>query len=205
MSSIKITTEVSTSLPTRFGYFNLLCFTVTNDSCEHVALIAGEVKNKRDVLVRIHSECLTGDVFGSLRCDCGEQLQYSLHSIAHLGVGVFIYLRQEGRGIGLLDKVRSYSLQEQGFDTVDANLLLGHQPDERNYHAASCLLKALEIKSIVLLTNNPSKIDGLKKDGILISSVQPLQPTINEHNAFYIKTKVARMGHNIDISEEEVT
>jgi 3,4-dihydroxy 2-butanone 4-phosphate synthase/GTP cyclohydrolase II len=168
----------------------------------------GEVSGKRDILVRVHSECYTGDVLGSLRCDCGEQLQSAMQSIALAGEGVMIYLRQEGRGIGLLDKLRAYNLQDQGLDTVDANLALGHQADERDYTIAACILNDLGVKSVRLLTNNPLKIEDLLQEGIPISQRVPLEATVTTDNADYLFTKAQRMHHMLnleDIPENSLT
>ncbi|MGZ4955260.1 MAG: GTP cyclohydrolase II, partial [Methylobacter sp.] len=154
-----------TRIPTAYGDFQLCYYTNTLDNKEHLAFYMGTV-TEEDVLVRIHSECFTGDVLGSRRCDCGEQLDRSLQFIANHGAGVLIYLRQEGRGIGLLQKLRAYNLQDQGYDTVDANLLLGHGADERDYALAARILDDLGVKSVLLMTNNPAKISALKSEGI---------------------------------------
>ena len=158
---------VQTPIPTAHGVFTLHYFSNTLDNKEHIALVMGEVALHEDVPVRIHSECFTGDVLGSKRCDCGEQLDLALQMIAQRGVGVLIYLRQEGRGIGLLKKLQAYNLQDQGMDTVDANLHLGYQADEREYSIAALILDALKIKSIELITNNPEKITALNRLGVL--------------------------------------
>ena len=152
-----------------------------------------------DVLARVHSECFTGDVFGSMRCDCGTQLNLSIQRMAAEGRGVVLYLRQEGRGIGLLEKMKAYNLQDVGYDTVDANLLLGHDADQRDYEVAALILKDIGVKSVRVLTNNPSKIDGLKKFGIEVSSREALQPRITVENKDYIETKASRLGHLLDL------
>lgn len=182
-------------LPTKFGDYKLYYY--GNTKKEHLALVMGDVQGKDNVLVRVHSECLTGDIFGSLRCDCGEQLEHSLQLIAAEGQGILIYLRQEGRGIGLLEKLKAYKLQEQGYDTVDANLMLGHQADERQYHIAVDILRDMGIKSVKLLTNNPMKVKALQEAGIIVKQITALQPTVNENNKFYLQTKKERMGHTI--------
>lgn len=197
--SISVKNVVSTPIPTNFGEFILSLFTNTQDDKEHLAFIKGEVGNQENVLVRVHSECFTGDVLGSQRCDCGEQLETSLELIANEGTGAIIYMRQEGRGIGLEDKLRAYNLQDQGYDTVDANLLLGHQADNRNYSITAEILKSLSIKSIRLLTNNPAKIESLKKLGIQVNARIKLAPTINPDNISYIRTKIQRMHHILDL------
>lgn len=182
-------------IPTDQGEFKLCLFENNKDTKEHLALIMGEVEGKEKVLVRVHSECLTGDVLGSNRCDCGEQLQHSMHIIAETGIGVLLYLRQEGRGIGLLDKLRAYNLQDQGYDTVEANLALGHQADEREYDIAAAILKNLNIRSIQMLTNNPDKIKALTRLGINVAERVSLETTVTSENARYLLTKVQRMNH----------
>lgn len=195
MKALKIVKKVSSRIPTDEAEFMLHLYHTNMDSKEHLALILGDVKNRPDVLVRVHSECFTGDVLGSQRCDCGEQLRCAKMKIAKEGSGVLIYLRQEGRGIGLLDKLRAYNLQDKGYDTVDANLLLGHQADERDYAVAALIIKNLGLKSIRLLTNNPQKIDSLRQLKVDVRQRVPVEPTINDENASYINTKVQRMNH----------
>jgi GTP cyclohydrolase II len=160
------------------------------------------VQGKDDILVRVHSECYTGDVLGSLRCDCGEQLHNALLAIESAGNGVMVYLRQEGRGIGLLDKLRAYNLQDQGLDTVDANLALGHKADERDYTIAACILNDLGVKSVQLLTNNPLKIENLRKFGIQVNLRLPLEGVITTDNAGYLFTKAMRMNHMLNLDEQ---
>jgi GTP cyclohydrolase II len=186
-------------VPTDLGEYKLCLYTTNQDDKEHLAVVMGDVQEQSDVLVRVHSECFTGDVLGSRRCDCGEQLQRSLQMIAAAGAGVVIYLRQEGRGIGLLDKLRAYNLQDQGYDTVDANLALGHQADEREYSVAAHILDDLGVRSIRLLTNNPVKIQRLRELGVPVSERVPLQSTVNADNAQYLFTKALRMNHLLDM------
>jgi GTP cyclohydrolase II len=186
-------------IPTALGEFQLCLYVNTHDEKEHLALVMGEVAGQPGVLARLHSECFTGDVLGSRRCDCGEQLQLAMQMIAAGGCGVIVYLRQEGRGIGLLSKLRAYNLQDEGYDTVDANLALGHQADERDYTAAAGILLDLGIASLRLMTNNPSKIAHLQRLGIQVDERIPLVTTIHADNAGYLLTKAQRMDHIIDI------
>ena len=179
----------SAHLPTHFGNFWIIAF-----PGDHVALIKGKVRGGKGVLVRIHSECLTGDVFGSLKCDCRKQLEEALQHIAEKKCGILLYLRQEGRGIGLFNKIRAYHLQEKGFDTVEANKLLGFDGDARDYKIAVRMLKSLGVSSIKLMTNNPEKIDSLKKNGISVERV-PLLTKPNNHNKEYLDTKKRKLGH----------
>ncbi len=191
--------RVQSRIPTDEGEFRLYLYTNNRDEKEHLALVMGQVAGKSDVKARIHSECYTGDVLGSLRCDCGEQLRCAMHAIALAGEGVVIYLRQEGRGIGLLDKLRAYNLQDQGLDTVDANIALGHQADEREYTIAACILNDLGVKSVHLMTNNPLKIKNLLQAGILVSQRVPIETTITADNADYLFTKAQRMQHMLNL------
>jgi GTP cyclohydrolase II len=191
---------VSARIPTSEGEFQLCLFTTNQDDKDHLALIMGEVSGKSNVLVRIHSECFTGDVLGSRRCDCGEQLASSMAMIAQEEQGILIYLRQEGRGIGLLEKLRAYNLQDEGYDTVDANLLLGHQADERDYSVAARILHDLGIQSVRLITNNPLKIQDLQKLKIQVSERVPILPTVNGDNAEYLITKERRMNHLLNLN-----
>ena len=186
---------VQTPIPTQHGEFILHYYSNTIDDKEHIALVKGEVAGQEHVPVRIHSECFTGDVLGSRRCDCGEQLDMAMQLIEKAGRGVLIYLRQEGRGIGLLKKLQAYNLQDQGMDTVDANLHLGYQADEREYSIAALILENLEVKSIELITNNPKKIDGLKKLGIQVVNRIPIEIAANDDNLDYLKTKASKMAH----------
>lgn len=186
-------------IPTADGEFTLSLYENSEDNKDHLALVYGEVASQEQVLVRVHSECFTGDVLGSLRCDCGEQLDASMRRVAEEGHGLIVYLRQEGRGIGLLNKLRAYNLQDEGYDTVEANRMLGHGADERDYTIAARILKDLGVLSVRLLTNNPDKIENLDDHGIEIVEREPLQPHVNRHNAEYLQTKVNRMRHLLDL------
>ncbi|MEA2346406.1 MAG: 3,4-dihydroxy 2-butanone 4-phosphate synthase / cyclohydrolase [Thermoleophilaceae bacterium] len=186
---------VETTLPTAFGDFNAVGFRSLVDDKHHVAMVKGEVAGHEDVLVRVHSECLTGDVFHSLRCDCGQQLEDALMKIEAEGRGVLLYLAQEGRGIGLLNKLRAYKLQEGGLDTVDANLELGLPADLRDYGIGAQILVDLGLSSIRILTNNPKKIVGLEGYGLKVTDQIPIQHEPNEHNLEYLRAKAQRMGH----------
>jgi 3,4-dihydroxy 2-butanone 4-phosphate synthase / GTP cyclohydrolase II len=188
---------VSTSLPTGFGDFTAVGYRALVDDKHHVALVKGDVEGKEDVLVRVHSECLTGDVFHSLRCDCGEQLESALAMIEREGEGVLLYLAQEGRGIGLLNKLRAYKLQEDGLDTVDANLKLGLPADLRDYGIGAQILVDLGLTSIRILTNNPKKIRGLEGYGLRVTDQLPIEHMPNPHNESYLRTKAERMGHTL--------
>lgn len=186
---------MQTRLPTRHGEFVLHYFNNPIDDKEHIALVRGDVAGQENVPVRIHSECFTGDVLGSRRCDCGEQLDMAMQMIDEAGIGVLIYLRQEGRGIGLLKKLQAYNLQDQGMDTVDANLHLGHLADEREYSVAALILEYLEVKSVRLMTNNPIKIDELNKLGIHVAERIPVEAPAHRDNLGYLKTKAKKMAH----------
>lgn len=200
MTGFKLQRRVSARIPTEAGEFQLFLYTTNQDDKEHLALVMGDVSAQTNVLIRVHSECFTGDVLGSRRCDCGEQLQRAMQQIAEAGQGIVIYLRQEGRGIGLLDKLRAYNLQDEGYDTVDANLLLGHQADERDYTAAAQILADLNVQSVRLLTNNPRKIRHLKKLGVAVNERVPLESTVYADNASYLQTKVQRMNHLLNLN-----
>jgi len=186
---------VSTRLPTAFGEFTAVGYRSMVDEKHHVAMVKGEVAGAEDVLVRVHSECLTGDVFHSLRCDCGDQLAAALAQIEREGQGVLLYLSQEGRGIGLLNKLRAYRLQEDGLDTVDANLKLGLPADLRDYGVGAQILVDLGLSSIRILTNNPKKIHGIEGYGLSVTEQLPIEPTSNPHNEAYLRAKRDRLGH----------
>jgi 3,4-dihydroxy 2-butanone 4-phosphate synthase/GTP cyclohydrolase II len=186
---------VETNLPTKFGEFNVVGFRSLVDEKHHVAMVKGEIDGQEDVLVRVHSECLTGDVFHSLRCDCGQQLEDALARIEGEGRGVLLYLAQEGRGIGLLNKLRAYRLQEEGLDTVDANMKLGLPADLRDYGIGAQILVDLGLSSIRLLTNNPKKIVGLEGYGLTVTDQVPIEHPPGEHNRDYLRAKKERLGH----------
>ncbi|MYW64947.1 bifunctional 3,4-dihydroxy-2-butanone-4-phosphate synthase/GTP cyclohydrolase II [Streptomyces sp. SID8379] len=190
--------EATVQLPTAFGEFTAYGYRSTVDGVEHVALVHGEIGDGEDVLVRIHSECLTGDIFHSQRCDCGPQLEESMRRIVEQGRGVVVYLRgHEGRGIGLLSKLRAYELQEQGRDTLDANLELGLPADARDYAAGAQILDDLGVRSLHLMTNNPDKTDALTRHGLKVTAREPMPITAGEHNLRYLRTKRDRMGHDL--------
>lgn len=184
-------------MPTAYGHFRLIPFRQKDNGLEHIALIKGDVEGEEPVLVRVHSSCMTGDIFGSLRCECGEQLHLAMREIEKEGRGAVIYLNQEGRGIGLMDKIKAYKLQENGLDTVDANIHLGHKADERDYGIGANILHSLGIKNMRLMTNNPVKRIGLEGYGVSISEIVPLEVEPNPYNAKYMATKKARMGHDL--------
>src|SRR5262249_25276799 len=183
------------NLPSRFGRFKIVAFWNNRDAKEHVALVHGDVMGGEDVPTRLHSERLTGDVMGSLRCDCRDQLEVALQKIARLERGVILYMRQEGRGIGLINKIKAYALQDRGLDTVDANIALGFRDDERDYAVAAHMLASLNVGSIRLMTNNPSKISQLQALGTKVSGRIPHVMPANEYNEFYRATKANRSGH----------
>ena len=188
-------------LPTPCGDFKIRIFHESDTGMDHVALTLGDMLGPDPVLVRMHSECLTGDVFGSLRCDCGPQLNSALELIRERGWGALLYLRQEGRGIGLHAKIQAYHLQDEGHDTLDANLLLGLPADARNYRIAAEMLRAMNVDQVCLLTNNPDKVAQLTELGVEVVEQMPLVVGIGDGNRKYLETKVERMGHNIDFDD----
>jgi len=192
-------------LPTSFGQFDLVPFIQKSNGLEHVALVKGSWTPEDEVLVRVHSSCVTGDIFGSYRCDCGEQLHEAMRMIEKEGRGVIVYLNQEGRGIGLYNKIKAYKLQEEGMDTVQANLQLGFTADERDYGIGAGILHALGVRRLRLLTNNPVKIAGLEGYGMVIVESIPLEITPNPHNQFYLETKRDKMGHFLNIARYDNT
>jgi len=185
--------DACTNLPTAFGIFKLYAFS-SSDGCAHLALVKGEIKNK-EVLARVHSGCITGEIFHSLKCDCGEQLNLALKKINEAGHGILIYLFQEGRGIGITEKIKAYSLQEKGMDTVEANKALGHEPDLRDFSVAAEIFKKLDVKKIRLMTNNPNKIKELEENGITVSERIPLKVSPTSFSKDYLETKKQKMGH----------
>lgn len=187
-------------LPTRFGRFQIAAFWNNRDSKDHVAILHGDVLGAESVLTRVHSECLTGDALGSLRCDCRDQLEAALRAIAAEPCGLVLYLRQEGRGIGLLNKLRAYALQDRGLDTVEANLALGFRDDEREYSIAAHMLGSLGVRSVRLLTNNPRKVDELTRLGVHVVERVPHVIPPNEFNRFYLETKRDKSGHVLDFT-----
>lgn len=199
MTKLSVTRKVSTRIPTAYGDFQLCFYSNSLDSKEHLALYMGDPASVDTALIRVHSECFTGDVLGSRRCDCGEQLDRSMAMVAGAGVGVILYMRQEGRGIGLLEKLRAYNLQDEGFDTVDANLMLGHEADSRDYSLAALMLQDLGVKSVRLITNNPDKIEALRSAGIEVTERVSVEVPMNSDNADYLVTKAQRMNHLLQL------
>jgi GTP cyclohydrolase II len=200
MKEKSVTRTSSARIPTKYGDFHLCYYTNTEDDKAHLALYMGEVENAGNVLTRVHSECFTGDVLGSLRCDCGEQLDFAMQKIAQEGKGVIVYMRQEGRGIGLSKKIEAYNLQDAGHDTVEANIMLGHQADEREYSLAALILKDLRVKSVRLLTNNPTKIEALSDEGVVVNERVSVEGTVHPENIHYLMTKAKRMNHLLSIN-----
>ncbi|CGE68734.1 bifunctional 3,4-dihydroxy-2-butanone-4-phosphate synthase/GTP cyclohydrolase II [Streptococcus pneumoniae] len=195
--------RVSTvNMPTRYGNFKAISYIDKLNGEHHLALIMGNIEDEANVLCRVHSECLTGDVLGSLRCDCGQQFDKAMKMIVENGSGVLLYLRQEGRGIGLINKLKAYHLQDQGMDTLDANLALGFEGDLREYHIGAQILKDLGLQSLHLLTNNPDKVEQLEKYGITISSRISIEIEANAYDSFYLETKKNRMGHILNMEEK---
>ncbi len=185
----------TTKLPTEFGEFTVIAFSNEVDTNVHIALVKGDIRPEEDVLVRVHSECLTGDVFGSKRCDCGEQLHRAMETINEIGNGVILYMRQEGRGIGLVNKLKAYELQDKGLDTVEANIKLGFKPDLRDYGIGAQILVDLGVRKMRLMTNNPKKIVGLEGYGLKVVERVPVETSPHERNLVYLKTKKKKLGH----------
>jgi GTP cyclohydrolase II len=194
----------TTTLPTRFGLFRIAAYRADDSTAEHLALMCGDLTGQKPVLARLHSECLTGDIFGSSRCDCGDQLAAGMRSIASAGCGVLLYLRQEGRGIGLVNKLRAYALQEQGLDTVDANTALGLPADRREYGSAAAILRHLGISRVRLITNNPAKVRALEEHGVRVVERIGVEIPPNPTNRAYLQTKAIRMGHLLSLVEEPI-
>lgn len=188
---------VESTLPTRYGSFRIIPFRQKSNGLEHVALVKGEWEKDEPVLVRVHSSCLTGDVFGSYRCDCGSQLHEAMERIDRAGKGVVVYINQEGRGIGIFNKIHAYKLQDEGFDTVEANEQLGFKADERDYGVGASILRAVGVSHMRLMTNNPVKRTGLEGYGLIIDEIVPIEIEPNEYNRHYLETKRDKMGHNI--------
>lgn len=197
-SDLQVEIASVAALPSRFGDFKIYVFSNNQDGKEHLAMVHEDVFGANDVVTRVHSECLTGDVLGSLRCDCRDQLERSLRHVGALPRGIVLYLRQEGRGIGLTNKIRAYGLQERGLDTVDANRALGFDDDLRNYNIAAAMLRTLGVRSIRLMTNNPDKVHKLEREGIVVRERIPLAIPANPHNRSYLATKARRSGHLLD-------
>lgn len=196
MSKNNFINKASALLPTKYGTFRMTIYRSIINNCEHIALFMGDIK-KQPPVTRVHSQCLTGDTFFSLKCDCGEQLKKSMRIIGKKGVGIIIYLRQEGRGIGLFHKISAYKLQDEGLDTVEANLALGLPVDARDYAPAAEILRDLGTPEIIILTNNPDKIRQLIKNGIRIKKRVPLEIKPNKHNRKYLLAKKQKLGHNL--------
>ncbi len=187
------------NFPSAFGHFKLIGFVNNKDKKDHTAVVKGDILDKENVLTRIHSSCLTGDAFGSMRCDCGPQLDAALKKIEEEGIGVLIYMQQEGRGIGLTNKIRAYMLQDQGMDTYDANVHLGFKPDARDYELSAAMLNKLGVKSVRLLTNNEKKVEDMEKFSIKVTEMVPLELPANIYNRRYLETKRDRFDHKIKV------
>jgi GTP cyclohydrolase II len=201
MKDLTVSRYAETNLPTNHGMLRMLVYHNNRNQQEDIAMISGDVEGRSDVAVRIHSECMTSEVFGSLKCDCKDQLNYALDTISEEGFGILLYLRQEGRGIGLGNKIRAYALQEMGLDTVDANRHLGFDDDLRDYRVAAKMLKDLNVKSVRLMTNNPNKIIGLRDNGVAVLERKPIQMQATVYSEDYMRTKAERSGHLIDVEK----
>ncbi len=199
---LRVWCAATARIPTDDGDFMLRAYENNHDHKEHLAIVFGAIEEARGALVRVHSECYTGDVLGSLRCDCGPQLQAALNAIAQAGAGAVVYLRQEGRGIGLVEKLKAYNLQDEGYDTVDANVLLGHAPDARHYDIAAAILADLRVASIRLMTNNPAKIEALTALGVSIDERVPIETRAQPENERYLAAKARRMRHIFQALDE---
>lgn len=193
---------VRVNLPTEFGTFQMIPFQQKSNGLEHSALVKGTWEKDEAVLVRVHSSCVTGDIFGSKKCDCGNQLHESMKMIEEAGKGVVVYLNQEGRGIGLMNKMETYKLQEEGLDTVEANIHLGFKDDERDYGVGAQILRSVGVEKMILITNNPRKLAGLNGYGLEITATQHMEIKANEHNKFYLETKKKKMGHELNLDDE---
>jgi len=191
------------NFPSEYGLFKVVAFENNKDGKDHILIVKGDVEGAENVLTRVHSSCVTGDVLGSLRCDCGDQLRKALQMIEKEGRGVFLYMQQEGRGIGLTNKIKAYMYQDKGIDTYDANVLLGFQPDPRTYELAAAMLKKFRISSIRLLTNNPQKIRDLEEFGVRITERIPIEISPNSFNRFYLETKKDKFGHLLSLIADE--
>ena len=191
------------NLPSKYGSFKVVAFENNKDGKDHIMIIKGDVEDAEGVLARVHSSCVTGDVLGSLRCDCGDQLKEALSMIEKEGQGVFLYMQQEGRGIGLTNKIKAYMYQDKGMDTYDANLLLGFSPDQRTYELAAAMLNKFHIASIRLITNNPQKIRDLEESGVKIKSVVPIEISPNRFNRYYLETKKEKFGHILSLDTDK--
>lgn len=187
-------------LPSQFGDFRIVAFWNDRDDKDHIAVAHGDILGAEDVPTRLHSECLTGDALGSLRCDCRDQLETALRKLSEMERGLLLYLRQEGRGIGLTNKIRAYALQDRGMDTVEANVALGFRDDERDYSIAAHMIQSLTVRSVRLMTNNPRKVDQLTRYGVRVTGRMPHVIPPNDHNRFYLETKASRSGHFIDFA-----
>jgi 3,4-dihydroxy 2-butanone 4-phosphate synthase/GTP cyclohydrolase II len=198
-----ISKDIAVEMPTQWGDFQLHLYTQITTGEKHIALVKGEWDTEEPVLVRVHSSCMTGDIFGSCRCDCGPQLSSAMQQVEKEGKGIIVYMNQEGRGIGLLNKLKAYKLQEQGLDTVEANLQLGFKMDERDYGVGAQILRDLGVSKMRLMTNNPKKRTGLIGYGLEITEISPLEIKANKHNKKYLETKRDKMGHSLKLDEEK--